>query len=175
MGLNSIKILVIAGLLCVSASSAASARQMEALGRGLIAAKTASGMLVSWRLLGTDSPTATFTLYRDGAQIAAISSSAPTTYLDAGGSASSVYTIKDAAGKTSSAVAVFENSYKDSYGSAAYRSLTLVVPADMTMQDNSTCKDYPNDMSVGDLDGDGEYDYVVDRHTFWRNCRRVFA
>lgn len=161
MGLNGIKILVITGLLCVSAASAASARQMESLGRGLIAAKTASGMLVSWRLLGTDLPTATFTLYRDGAQIAAISSTAPTTYLDAGGSTSSVYTLKDAAGKTSSAVAVFENSYKDSYGSAAYRSLTLDVPADMTMPDNSTCKYYPNDMSVGDLDGDGEYELVV--------------
>ena len=141
--------------------SLASSSLMENLGRGLIAAYTSSGMLVSWRLLGTDDPEATFTLYRDGVQIASIDASDPTTYLDSKGSVSSDYTLKDASGKISSQVTVFNNLYTNTYGNASYKTITLDVPADLTMPDASTCTYYPNDMSVGDLDGDGEYELVV--------------
>ena len=51
-------------------------RQMERLSRGLTVANVGSGVLVSWRLLGTESPDAEFNLYRDGEKIATIGKAA---------------------------------------------------------------------------------------------------
>ena len=75
--------------------SFAATPQMERLGRGLTVANNGTGTFVSWRLLGSDEPTATFTLLRDGVEIAKISGSDPTSYVDASGSVTSVYTLKD--------------------------------------------------------------------------------
>ena len=64
-----------AGMVLAFGLSQASAaeRQMERLTRGLAVANVGSGVLVSWRLLGTDSPDTEFNLYRDGEKIATIS------------------------------------------------------------------------------------------------------
>ncbi len=137
------------------------ASQMENLGRGLTVSNAGTGTFVSWRLLGTDDPTATFTLYRDGEKIAEISGNDPTSYYDASGSVKSVYTLKDASGAESPTFITLENYYKDNYGHASYRTISLDRPAELTMPDGSTCTYAPNDMSVGDLDGDGEYELVL--------------
>ena len=69
-------------------AQAATARQMEALDRGLVAVKTGSGVFLSWRLLGTESYATSFNVYRDGTLIkSGITDS--TNYLDAAGSTSS--------------------------------------------------------------------------------------
>ncbi len=142
-------------------SSLAATTQMEKLGRGLSVAKAGTGVFLSWRLLGTDPTDATFTLYRDGTEIAKVSGDAPTSYLDASGSVASRYTLKDSEGNVSSPVIVLENRYKDNYGEAAWKSIQLDRPASLTMPDGSTCSYLPNDMSVGDLDGDGEYELIL--------------
>ena len=64
--------------------SFAATRQMEKLSRGLAVANTGKGMLVSWRLLGTENPDTEFNLYRDGTKIASIGKTAGTNYLDGG-------------------------------------------------------------------------------------------
>ena len=56
----------------VTAQAFAAPRQMENLSRGLVAANVGNGMLVSWRLLGSDAPNTEFNLYRDGTKIATI-------------------------------------------------------------------------------------------------------
>ena len=43
--------------------------QQEKIGRGVVAVKTDEGVFVSWRYLGTDSPSAGFNLYRDGEKL----------------------------------------------------------------------------------------------------------
>ena len=43
--------------------------QQEVLNRGVVAVKTSSGVFVSWRYLGTDSPSAAFNIYRDGEKL----------------------------------------------------------------------------------------------------------
>ena len=68
-------------------------RQMERLTRGLAVSNVGSGMLVSWRLLGTDSPDIEFNLYRDGEKIATVNKSAGTNYLDKSGKTTSKYTV----------------------------------------------------------------------------------
>lgn len=148
-------------MLLAAGSSFAATAQMEKLGRGLSVANAGTGVFLSWRLLGTDPTDATFTLYRDGTEIARIAGCAPTSYLDASGSVASAYTLKDSDGNVSSPVIVLENRYKDNYGEAAWKSIQLDRPASLTMPDGSTCSYLPNDMSVGDLDGDGEYELIL--------------
>ena len=74
--------------------SFASPRQMEAIDRGLLVSNVGkSGMLVSWRLLGTESSDTEFNLYRDGTKIASIGKTAGTDYLDTAGKVTSQYTV----------------------------------------------------------------------------------
>lgn len=141
--------------------SFAATPQMERLGRGLTVANNGTGTFVSWRLLGSDEPTATFTLLRDGVEIAKISGSDPTSYVDASGSVSSVYTLKDEKGKVSSTVITLPEYYKDNYGHAAWKQVQLDPPADGVTPANESYSYTPNDMSMGDLDGDGEYELIV--------------
>lgn len=150
-----------AGLVAGFSEQALAASQMEKLGRGLSVANAGSGTLVCWRLLGTDAPTAKFTLKRDGQTVANIGADDPTCYADNPGGVTNSYTLEDENGNVSQPAIVLDQYYKDNYGKAAFKTIQLDLPADLTMPDTSTCSYTPNDMSVGDLDGDGEYELVV--------------
>jgi len=154
--------LLAAGL---SVPSFAAPRQMENLTRGLVASNVGKGMLVSWRLLGTDDPTTEFNLYRDGKKIASIGKSAGTNYLDADGKTTSKYTVAAVVdGKEQSQIGqtlVLDKTVSNSGLSFPYKTLKLEVPAAQTMPDGEKCTYTPNDMSAADLDGDGEYELIL--------------
>ena len=80
MGIGTKTSVMLAGVLVfgLSVPSFAATRQMEKLSRGLAVANTGKGMLVSWRLLGTENPDTEFNLYRDGTKIATIGTTAGT-------------------------------------------------------------------------------------------------
>jgi hypothetical protein len=164
---------------CVSAlalagGSAASARaeasgphgshgvQLEHLDRGLVAVTTSTGVFLSWRLLGGEvtghsdkgMTGADFHVYRDGERIATVTDS--TNYLDAGGTPAAEYRVAalvDGA-ETGRSRAV-------SPWSGAFHDLPLRRPADGVTPAGETYTYSANDMSVGDVDGDGQYEYVV--------------
>ncbi len=125
--------------------------QMERLDRGLIALPAAgSGTFVSWRSLGTDAPATTFHLLRDGQCIA--SDLYATNYTDADGRTASKYQV----------VTVVDGSPVDTTAAVTpwaqrYLKLVLQRPARGTNGGNYD----PNDCSVGDVDGDGEYELFV--------------
>lgn len=147
----------------------AAPRQMEKLNRGLVSANVGNGMLVTWRLLGTDAPNTAFNLYRDGKKIASIGANDATSYLDASGNATSKYTVAAVVNGAEDAqeglTLVYDKNYKDGSSKVTfpYKSLNLKggAPANQKMPDGSTCVYSINDMSVGDLDGDGTLDLVV--------------
>ena len=150
----------------LASPSFAADRQMERLTRGLTVANVGSGVLVSWRLLGTDAPDTEFNLYRDGEKIASIGKTDGTNFLDKNGKATSKYTVAAVVGgkegEKAAAEIVFADAAKDVNNvNFPYKVLKLDVPAAQKMPDGSTCNYTPNDMSVGDLDGDGQLDLVL--------------
>ena len=137
--------------------------QMEYLNRGLVAANTGSGMLLTWRILATDSENTSFKLYKNGTLLTTVAAGKASNYLDAGGTAADKYTIDTYFGNTcvekGTAAVVFGT--KNSGQSGAYFDIPTQKPADQTMPDGSTCSYTENDCSVGDIDGDGVYEIIV--------------
>src|SRR5690625_336803 len=66
-------------------------RQMEKLNRALVAVETDEGIYVGWKMLGTDSESVTFDLFRDGEKVNDEPISTSTNYLDEDGTSESTY------------------------------------------------------------------------------------
>ncbi len=126
--------------------------QMEKLDRGLVAlpANSGSGNFVSWRFLGTDDNNARFDLVRNGTTIA--SDLEVTNYKDASGNSSSEYQVIT---KVNGEVISTSDPVK-AWGDV-YKKLKLDRPAKGVLGGTYS----PNDCSVGDVDGDGEYELFV--------------
>ena len=133
-------------------------RQMEKLGRGVVAVVQDDGkVFVGWRMLGTDEDDIAFNLYRAA---------------DAG----EAVKLND---KPISDVTFFIDDKADLRKSNAYFVRPIIkkkerdASAKFTLAANSAARQYlsvplqtpegytPNDASVGDLDGDGEYEIVL--------------
>lgn len=136
--------------------------RLEQLDRGLVAASTGEGVFLSWRLLGDEvaghGPNgmtgATFRVYRDGRPIATVTDS--TNYKDARGTARSEYRVapivKGREGRKSDSATPWLKTFYD---------LPLKKPADGVTPAGEAYTYAANDLSVGDVDGDGRYEYVV--------------
>ena len=126
--------------------------QMEQLNRGVVAlpANSGSGNFVSWRFLGTDDKETRFDLVRDGATIA--TDLEVSNYKDDRGDSSSEYQVIT---KVNGEVVNTSDPVK-AWGEV-YKKLKLDRPAKGTLGGTYS----PNDCSVGDVDGDGEYEIFV--------------
>ncbi|KAF2419866.1 fibronectin type III domain-containing protein [Microbacterium sp. B35-30] len=131
-------------------------RQAEYLDRAPVAVATDAGNLVSWRMLGTDPDSVAFHVYRDGARVTTTPITDSTNYLDKAGDAASVYFLtKVLDGVETTETAEF------GVQTAAYRSVALQKPADAYTKDGQPHGYRANDVSVGDADGDGQYELFV--------------
>ena len=141
--------------------------QMEKLDRGLVAVPTSTtANFVSWRLLGTDDKAnTTFDLLRNGTVIAP--GLTKTNYQDTQGSATAKYQVV-----TKVNGSAIENSAEVTPWGKKYLSLKLDRPKGGTISNwsntdastgptTATYAYYPNDMSVGDVDGDGQYELFL--------------
>lgn len=123
---------------------------VEYLNRGISAINTGNGMLVSWRFLANDATDAEFNLYRGNELIYTSKSGQATCYLDKGGNSSSEYRVDCVSGgKVVNSENCNFKSNKD------YFDIPLSVPT------GSGCTYSANDCSVGDVDGDGQYEIFV--------------
>ncbi|OWK71576.1 rhamnogalacturonan lyase [Pedobacter sp. AJM] len=133
-------------------------RQMENLGRGLVAVrKSANAVFVSWRILGTDPDDIAFNLYaKSGNETEQKLNPHPlsqgTNFTDM-----NVNTGSDRHYVVKPIIKGLEQSASQAFTLAAntpvrqYLTVPLKTPAGYT----------PNDASVGDLDGDGEYEIIL--------------
>lgn len=141
-------------------------RQMEALDRGLVVSNVGtSGMLVSWRLLGTEKSDTQFNLYRDGTKIATIGKTGGTNYLDKDGKITSKYTVSAVVdtveGEKKAASFVLDSTVSSGGQSFPYKVLKVDAPACPKSKAGDTCTYWASDMSAADLDGDGQYELVL--------------
>ncbi len=131
---------------CVGNVSAAK-RQMEYLDRGVVAVKVNNGVFLSWRYLGTDDPSISFNVYRNGTKVNDKPIADRTNFTDASGNTSSSYVVKSVMnGKE------VEASASVNVWASQTKTLTLKRPG----------TNYePNDISAGDVDGDGQYELIL--------------
>lgn len=133
-------------------------RRMENIDRGTVAVKTEAGVFVSWRWLGTESADVKYNIYRDGEKI----NSEPlnlTNYTDLDGTNDSKYSVTAVIDGTESQtsdepVSVWSDGYFD---------VPLQIPQNSyVVADEELNLPYtPNDASVADLDGDGQYEIIL--------------
>lgn len=135
---------------------AAKPRQMEHLNRGLVAVKTKKGVFLSWRLLGTDPEETAFNLYRNGQRINSTPISSSTNFLDKHGNEKSLYFVTKVLGDKE-----VETSHKTAVWQKPYMDVPLNKPDGGTTPDGAMYTYSANDASIGDLDGDGEYEIVL--------------
>jgi rhamnogalacturonan endolyase len=130
--------------------------QMERLDRGVVALPAQDeGIFISWRLLGTDAKGTTFDLLRDGKTIA--KGLKATNYTDKKGTSTSRYAVvthptSATSPLTSNDVTPWPN---------LYRSISLDRPEGGNTPDGRSYQYRPNDCSVGDVDGDGQYELFL--------------
>lgn len=148
-------------------------RNMEYLDRGLVAVKVSNGVFLGWRFLGTDSPDIGFNIYRDNVKVNSSPITNATNYTDAKGTSTSSYKVLPIVNGVEDTLDVktvtpWSQQYKNiklnrpksgrtlpnKYGSVG-KTATASFPK------GQPYGYMPNDCSVGDLDGDGEYEIVV--------------
>jgi rhamnogalacturonan endolyase len=160
--MHAIKFIIVLAVAIVAASlfatDAAELRQMERLGRGVVAVNQGDGkVFIGWRLLGTDPDKLAFNVYRttDNSKPVKLNSQSLTD------TTSLVDTQADLTKPNAYFVRAVLNRREQEASkpftlpanapARQYLSLPLQTPPGYT----------PNDASVGDLDGDGEYEIVL--------------
>ncbi|WUW26912.1 rhamnogalacturonan lyase [Streptomyces sp. NBC_01463] len=137
-------------------SHAATARQAEALDRGVVSVHTDAGNLISWRWLATDADDVSFNVYRAGTKVNASPVTASTNYFHAGAPNSADYTVRAVVGGVEQSDSVHAIQFR-----TGYKDVPITPPAGGTTPDGVAYTYEANDASVGDLDGDGALDFVL--------------
>lgn len=137
--------------LLLACSLTTSAKQTEErIGRAPVAVTTSQGILVSWRSLKSDAPNQAFNVYRNGTLIAS-DITTKTNFVDKDGKAGDTYRIETSG--SASETKAWDN---------IYTSIELARPKSRKDAAGKTTGRYrPDDISVGDVDGDGEYELVL--------------
>ena len=129
----------------------------EHLGRGVIAVReNPSTVALSWRYLSSDPMNESFDIYRNGEKINKHPVKDATFFQDMyAGTEPALYTVKAIKGKTESTYQLPANA------PAGYLNIPLNRPEDGTTPSGQSYFYAPNDASIGDVDGDGEYEIIL--------------
>ena len=134
--------------------------QQEDLGRGLVCVRDGDSVVISWRLLGEDTPATAFNVYCNNKKLNH-KPLADATFLKVKADR------KDATYRVATLDDGKESGRKDGTFTLPatapdhYLSIPLSRPADGTPPDGKPYRYSANDASVGDVDGDGEYEIIL--------------
>ena len=137
--------------------------QREALGRGVVAVRTQGGdsAIVSWRYLEEDPMTTAFNVYKDGKRINSKPINGATHMMvEVAKGSESKFEVRTVDGDKES----HRKDGKYTLGADApggYLSIPLSMPEGGTTPDGRRYSYSANDCSVGDVDGDGEYEIIL--------------
>lgn len=131
------------------------------LGRGVLAVKADNGVFISWRSLPTDDARLAFDIYRDGVKVNDVPLTKKTNFTDSEGTVDSQYVIKallDGVEK--------ESARANNVWASDFMKIHLDRPEGGTSKPGGAKEDReytytPDDVSVGDVDGDGEFEFIV--------------
>ena len=183
------KIITIAILLATMCLGATAQRKTDPLDRGLVAIAKSSGVFVSWRIQPEEYYDVTYNLYRNGTKIA--SNLSVSNYTDDSGTSSNTYTVSavvDGVEQSQcTAVTPWNTGRVDKSSSVlfpcpAYKAIQVADVYDRNgtcvWQNNSGTVTYTanytiNDISLGDVDGDGQIDFIVKRKN-QTDCDNLF-
>lgn len=134
-----------------TAYAAENAKQMEYLSRGVTAVKTDGGVYLSWRIFGNEPLSQKYDVYRDGVRIATVDGG---NYTDTGGFSYNTYNVapQGETPKSSDKAEVWKNNYID---------VPVDRPSGGITKSGEAYTYAINDTTVGDVDGDGEYEYII--------------
>jgi rhamnogalacturonan endolyase len=153
--------------LLILATSASAQRQMEKLGRGVVAVNQGEGKaFVSWRLLGTEPDSIGFNVYRaTGAAKPVKLNNAPLTKATC---------FQDTGVDSSQPVSYTVRAVLNGQEQPAGKEFKFPANAPVRQYISIPLKEglTPNDASAGDLDGDGEYEIVLKREEGGRDPSR---
>ncbi|MBC8095794.1 MAG: hypothetical protein H7Y43_08275 [Akkermansiaceae bacterium] len=148
------------GLMLLAPQESYGQRKMEKLGRGVTAVRSSSGLFVSWRLFGKDPSGIGFNLYRsaNGGAFTKVNGSVltgGTCYNDtaANRAVKNAYYVKPVVNGA-------EQAASGTFTIAANAAVEPIVRIPIRTPSSGY---YTKCVWVGDLDGDGEFDYVIDR------------
>ncbi|WP_347329875.1 cellulose binding domain-containing protein [Marinimicrobium locisalis] len=142
--------------LCLGAAGAFGQYEVENLDRGLVAVDRGNGsVFVSWRWLGAEPENTAFNVYRDGVQLNNAPLTERTNFVDNNGNRGAQYSVETLINGQSQGQAS-----TDVWGEPFHR-IPIQRPSGGTTPTGENYSYSPNDTSVGDLDGDGDYEIVV--------------
>ena len=143
------------GLMTVGASAQ---RTTDRLDRGLVAVPSASsGNFVSWKIFGEEYYDTEYNLYRDGVKVNATPLKV-SNYNDTGGKASSKYQVAAVVRGVEQ-----EKCAEVTRWGAQYKDVTIKGVTNRNGKD-VTSKYEINDVSLGDVDGDGTVEFIIKRN-----------
>ena len=171
MHLNNLKafrrlggIAVITACSLLTVTNADAQRKTDALDRGLVAVTQSSGVFLSWRVQADEYYGVKYNLYRNGSLVA--QNLTVSNYTDTGGSSSDKYTVaavkNGTVGSQCTSVTPWAQQYLEIPVSNVQARSGVTV---WKQRDPSTAMaNYTiNDISLGDVDGDGKVDFIVKR------------
>jgi len=132
--------------------------RMEDLGRGVVAVrKSPSEVFVAWRYLSQDPENAKFNVYRDGVKLTRKPVADVTFFVDSyAGTEAARYEVRPASGKGKAGSFTLPAGAPE-----GYIPIPLEIPERRPTPIGGGADYSPNDCSVGDVDGDGEYEIFL--------------